>query len=107
VYCVYCELYPHFHFRAALGFGAVAVTAGIVGTLIGSELSKFLGRYTRKAEAIVCSMSMLLGTPFLFMALVVVQYKVIMVSWVSVFFATLATCLVWTPVSAMLLVSGG
>lgn len=91
-------------FRAAIGFGAVAVVAGIVGTLMGSEMAKFLGRYTRKAEAIVCALSMIMGTPFLFISLVVVQYRVIYVSWVAVFFATLSTCLVWTPVAAMLLV---
>lgn len=90
--------------RGAIGFGGMAVVAGILGTVMGSELSKFLGRHTRKAEAIVCCMSMMVGTPFLFMALVVVQYKVIYVSWACVFFATLSTCLVWTPVSAMLLV---
>ncbi len=79
--------------------------AGIVGTVMGSELSKFLGQYTRKAEALVCSMAMLVGTPFLFMSLVVVQYQIIGISWACVFFATLSTCLVWTPVAAMLLVS--
>ena len=57
--------------------------AGITGVLTGSELSKFLGRYTRKAEAIVCSMGMLIGTPFLFFALIVAQYKTLYVAMVS------------------------
>ena len=58
--------------------------AGISGTVSGSELSKFLGRRTRKAEAIVCAMGMLLGTPLLFLALSVPQFKHLYVAWVSV-----------------------
>ena len=84
----------------------MTVTAGIFGTVIGSELAKFLNRYTRKAEAIVCSVSMLVATPFLYLSLTVVQYKILYVSYVTVFLAILFACLNWTPVSAMLLVSG-
>ena len=67
---------------ADLMFGGVTVVAGIVGTLSGSELSRFLGRYTRKADAIVCALGVTLGTPCLFVALTVVQYQVMPVSWV-------------------------
>ena len=67
---------------AAIRFGAVTVIAGISGTVFGSELSKFLSRYTRKAEALVCSLGLLVGAPFLFFSLTVVQYKQIYVAWV-------------------------
>jgi hypothetical protein len=80
--------------------------AGISGTVIGSELSKFFSRYTRKAEAFVCSISLLTSIPFLFLSLTVVQYQVIYVSWITVFFAVFCVCLNWTPVAAMLLVGG-
>ena len=59
------------------------MVAGISGTLAGSELSKQLGRFTRKAEAIVCAAGMLLATPFLFLAIVVAQYRQLYVAWVS------------------------
>ena len=59
------------------------MVAGICGTLSGSELSKALGKRTRKAEALVCSIGMLCGTPFLFLALVVAQYKNLYLAWVS------------------------
>ena len=57
--------------------------AGISGTVAGSELSKQLGKFTRKAEAIVCASGMLLATPFLFLAIVVAQYRLLYVAWVS------------------------
>ena len=97
--CV-CVIY----FRAAIAFGAVTVVAGIAGTLCGSELAKFLSRHTRKAEALVCSISLLTAVPFLFISLAVVQYQIIYLSWVTVFLAIFCVCLNWTPVSAMLLV---
>ena len=67
---------------ADLLFGGVTVLAGIVGTISGSELSKFLGRYTRKADAIVCAIGVGFGTPFLYVALTVVQYRIMPLSWV-------------------------
>lgn len=81
------------------------MVSGIAGTVCGSELSKLFSRYTRKAEAFVCSISLLGSIPFLYLSLTVVQYKVIYVSWVTVFMAIFFVCLNWTPVAAMLLVS--
>lgn len=110
---------------ADLLFGGITVLAGIVGTISGSELSKFLGRYTRKADAIVCTLGVSLGTPCLFAALTVVQYRIMALSWVRhamccgihsvcvllchqvmVFLAEFFLCLNWAPVAAVLLVSG-
>lgn len=67
---------------ADLLFGGVTVVAGIVGTLSGSELSKFLGRYTRKSDAIVCALGVGVGTPCLYLALTVIQYRIMVLSWV-------------------------
>jgi len=86
-------------------FGGITVVAGIIGTVAGSELSKLFNRYTRKAEAFVCSISLLCSIPFLYLALTVLQYKVIVVSWIMVFLGIFFVCLNWTPVAAMLLVS--
>ena len=65
-------------------FGGITVVAGISGTLAGSEISKQLGKFTRKSEAIVCAVGMLVATPFLFLAIVVAQYRQLYVAWVSV-----------------------
>ena len=74
---------PYSEGQADLLFGGVTVLAGIFGTLSGSELSKFLGRYTRKAEAIVCTLGVAMGTPCLYLALTVVQYRIMPLAWVS------------------------
>lgn len=89
--------------KASLLFGGITVVAGISGTVAGSELSKQLGKYTRKAEAIVCATGMLLATPFLFLAIVVAQYRQLYVAWMFVFLAEFFLCLNWAPVAAMLL----
>ena len=60
------------------------MAAGISGTVTGSELSKFLGRYTRKAEALVCSLGMLISAPLLLAAITVVHYEQLYVAWVGV-----------------------
>ena len=75
--------HPYSEGEADLLFGGVTVLAGIFGTLSGSELSKFLGRYTRKAEAIVCTLGVAVGTPCLYLALTVVQYRIMPLAWVS------------------------
>lgn len=79
---------PYKEDYADLLFGGVTVLAGIFGTLSGSELSKFLGRYTRKSEAIVCALGISVGTPFLYLALTVVQYRIMTLSWVSAVMTT-------------------
>lgn len=94
---------PYKEDYADLLFGGVTVLAGIFGTLSGSELSKFLGRYTRKSEAIVCALGISVGTPFLYLALTVVQYRIMTLSWVMVFLAEFFFCLNWAPVAAILL----
>lgn len=68
---------------ADLLFGGITVLAGIFGTLSGSELSKALGRYTRKSDAIVCAIGVTVGTPFLYIALTVVQYRIMPLAWVG------------------------
>ena len=81
------------------------MVGGILGTFCGSELAKHLNRYTKKAEAIVCSGSLICALPFLYISLTVVQYQQVYLCWVTVFLAIFFVCLNWTPVSAMLLVS--
>lgn len=69
--------------RSAIIFGGITVAAGITGTVAGSELSKYLGKYTRKAEALVCSLGMMLSAPLLMVAITVVHYEQLYVSWVG------------------------
>eukprot|EP00731_Ephydatia_muelleri_P022504 Em0015g87a len=89
---------------AALIFGGITVLAGLMGTVFGSGMSKFLSRWTRKSDALVCSVSMLLGGPFLFLALLLARYE-LYAAWFLVFVAEFFLFLNWAPVAAMLLYS--
>lgn len=64
-------------------FGVITVLAGVSGTVSGSLLSMYLGRFTKKADAFVCSLGMLAATPALYLSITVVQYKQLYVAWVS------------------------
>ena len=69
---------------ASVAFGAVSIVAGLTGTLSGSELSKLIGRWSRKAECLVCALSLLGSVPFIFFGLVIAQYGNCMTAaWVS------------------------
>ena len=105
---------------ASLVFGVVTFVAGITGTVCGSELSKLLGHWTLKAEAYVCSISMLLATPFLYAAITTASESLypawVMLSLthsflfsycglqICVFMSVFCFCLNWAPVAAILLV---
>ncbi len=94
------------HSRAALVFGGITVVAGISGTLAGSELSKFLGRYTKKAEAYVCSLSLLVGTPLLFLALNILEIRLLPFAWVRAPVAPRTYLGIWSsfvPMSSVVL----
>lgn len=97
--------HPYSVSSSAIIFGGITVAAGITGTVAGSELSKYLGKYTRKAEALVCSLGMMLSAPLLMVAITVVHYEQLYVSWVFVFLSEFFLCLNWAPVSAILLYS--
>lgn len=73
---------PYGESTADLLFGGVTVVAGIFGTLSGSELSRFLSRYTRKSDAIVCTLGVAMGTPCLYLALTTIQYRIMPIAWV-------------------------
>ena len=69
---------------ASVAFGAVSIVAGLTGTLSGSELSKLIGRWSKKAECWVCALSLLGAVPFIFFGLVIAQYGSCMsAAWVS------------------------
>ena len=55
--------------QASLGFGIVTVIAGLVGTISGSELSKFISRWTDQADCIVCAIGLLVGSPMMYFAI--------------------------------------
>jgi hypothetical protein len=88
--------------EAALGFGIITVIAGLVGTISGSELSKFIGRWTNQSDCLVCAIGLLVGSPFLFLALSIGSLNQYL-GWVLIFLAEFFFCLIWAPVGAVLL----
>ena len=69
---------------ASVAFGAVSIVAGLTGTLSGSELSKLIGRWSKRAECWVCALSLLGSVPFIYFGLIIAQYGNCMTAaWVS------------------------
>jgi MFS transporter, Spinster family, sphingosine-1-phosphate transporter len=55
--------------EATMGFGAIVVVTGFVGTFAGGWLGDYCTRYSRHAYMWLCGFSMLLATPFVWAAL--------------------------------------
>lgn len=55
--------------EATMGFGAIVVITGFVGTFAGGWLGDYCTRYSRQAYLWLCGFSMLLATPFVWAAL--------------------------------------
>ncbi|XP_019848762.1 PREDICTED: protein spinster homolog 1-like [Amphimedon queenslandica] len=88
--------------QASLGFGIVTVIAGLVGTVSGSELSKFISRWTDQADCIVCALGLLVGSPLMYCAITFGAVNIYL-GWVLVFIAEFFFCIIWAPVGAILL----
>ena len=72
-----------FRCRAAGLFGLAFIVAGLLGTVAGAELSKYIGRRTLKAECYVCALSLFGAVPFIYFGLIVAFYsKCISADWV-------------------------
>jgi MFS family permease len=89
---------------AAALFGLAFIVAGLLGTVSGSEMSKFIGRYTKKAECYVCALSLFGAVPFIYFGLIIAHYSnCISADWPIMFLAIFMMCLNWAPVSAIVL----
>ena len=72
-----------FRCRAAGLFGLAFIVAGLLGTVAGAELSKYIGRRTLKAECYVCALSLFGAVPFIYFGLIIAYYsKCISADWV-------------------------
>ncbi|KAI6649031.1 Protein spinster isoform X4 [Oopsacas minuta] len=57
-------------------FGVASGIGGLTGTLFGSELSKFISKYSGRADMYVCALGMLLSGPLLYLTLTVTVYSI-------------------------------
>lgn len=83
-------------------FGALTFVGGLVGTILGSELSRFFSRYTGKSDMLVCAFGMLLTGPSVYFALSVAQYFIYLSAPLILVSVTLIS-LNWAPTANILL----
>lgn len=72
--------------NSSLFFGGITVFTGIVGTALGSIISKHVMRTDPRADGLVCGFGLLLCTPFLAFALALPTWN-IWAAWFLVFVA--------------------
>eukprot|EP00117_Sycon_ciliatum_P027875 scpid24632/ scgid22540/ Protein spinster homolog 1; Protein not really started; Spinster-like protein len=89
---------------AGLGVGGITVVAGLLGSFMGGEIARRLGRRTKQANALVCGFSSLVAGPLVYFALTWFHiYKLIYMTWTFMFLGMLMLLFGWAPMSAMLL----
>lgn len=89
-------------FRVGFIFGVITVFAGITGVVTGTGLAHFFKRYNKRADPLVCGVSLLLGIPFGCVALAI-PHVLPVVGWILLFFAEVFLCMNWAIVADMLL----
>uniref|UniRef100_A0A915LB36 Major facilitator superfamily (MFS) profile domain-containing protein n=1 Tax=Romanomermis culicivorax TaxID=13658 RepID=A0A915LB36_ROMCU len=85
-------------------FGFITCISGFFGVSTGSMWSAQWQKTNRKAGCYICAIGLLLGTPFYFGAVSLIENHII-VAWISVFCAVTCLCLNWAILSDLLLVS--
>jgi MFS transporter, Spinster family, sphingosine-1-phosphate transporter len=77
---------------ATIGFGAIVVVTGLVGTFVGGWLGDYWARTSRQAYLRLCALSMLAAVPFAWIALTAtappVFYSAIVVAQLLLFMST-------------------
>ncbi|CAE1177147.1 SPNS [Acanthosepion pharaonis] len=86
----------------SLRFGIITCMAGFVGVAIGSESARRYKKINPRADPLICAMGLLSCTPFIFFALLISQYHIIM-TWVLIFIGETLLCLNWAIVADILL----
>ena len=85
-------------------FGILTCVAGFVAIPLGSVVSKFLERYTMKADALINAVGMLTTSVTLYIAIAAAPYNVT-VFWVFAAITQIAAFIGWAPNTAIILVS--
>lgn len=86
----------------SLLFGIITVLAGFCGVAIGSVSSTRFGKYTPRADPIICAIGLLGCTPFLFLSLTLSKDQPTM-TWIFIFVGETLLFLNWPIVTDMVL----
>lgn len=91
------------YYRVSFIFGAITMTAGIIGVPLGSYLStNFIKRYPR-IDPVICSVGLLISAPFLAFSIIFIT-KSPLAAYIAVFIGQVALNCNWAVVADMLLV---
>lgn len=88
--------------NVALIFGGITVAAGFIGVALGAESSRRYKKINPRADPLICAMGLLVCTPFLFFALVMSRYQIVL-TWILIFLGEVALCLNWAIIADILL----
>lgn len=84
-------------------FGAITMTAGIIGVPLGAYLSTNLSKKYPRSDPVICAMGLLLSAPLISAAMIMVTQNAPL-AYVLVFLGEVALNLNWAIVADMLLV---
>ncbi|VDN54395.1 unnamed protein product [Dracunculus medinensis] len=96
--------------RITFVFGVLTMAGGIIGVSLGTALSQMLLQgslclqrcQTFRANALICALGSVLGTPFLYLGLHLIEINMT-ASWTFIFFTVTSLCLNWSINVEMLL----
>jgi hypothetical protein len=91
------------YFRVSFIFGAITMTAGIIGVPLGSYLStNFIKRYPR-IDPVICAMGLLISAPLIAFSIFYITEGPL-AAYIAVFIGQVALNCNWAVVADMLLV---
>ena len=90
-------------FSVSFIFGAITMSAGILGVPLGSYLSTKLSKRYPRGDPIICAVGLLLSAPLLAASMILVTVSAPL-AYISVFLGQIALNLNWAIVADMLLV---
>jgi len=83
-------------------FGGITCASGIVGVVSGAMWAKkWKERGNQRADALVCSIGLLICSPFMLAAIVIAEHSVVLV-WVLIAIAETCLCMNWAIVADIL-----
>lgn len=91
--------------RVSFVFGAITMTAGILGVPLGSYLSTKLVKGNPRCDPVICAIGLLISAPFLAASMMVVTANSAL-AYTFVFLGQVALNCNWAIVADMLLVRG-
>ena len=89
---------------ASLICGGLFILGGLLGTISGSELSKYFAKRTNQGDALICGASQLVAAPFVYVSLLLAQYSgCVSVIWPTFFMGVYLVSFCWALTTNIIL----